>query len=116
MLRDRRYIRGEVKTKSDAMNPYQVMGIIACCTIVFAGVVALLAMQGVHILLALLGVYLVAVCCMLGMQRRARDSFEFREDLRWRQRERDPVIHRLRANDSSMVNRGAGGPADQLSV
>ena len=58
------------------MNPYQVMGIIVSCTLVFAGVVTLLTMQGVPLLLAFLGVYLVAVCCMLGMQRRARQSYD----------------------------------------
>ena len=57
------------------MNPYQVMGIIASCTLVFAGVVTLLTMQGVPLLLAFLGVYLVAVCCMLGMQKRARQTY-----------------------------------------
>ncbi len=81
------------------MNPYQVMGIIAGCTVVFAGVVTLLTMQGVHILLAFLGVYLLAVWCMLGMQRRARESFEFREDLRLRPYEREPQVHRRRARE-----------------
>ncbi len=61
------------------MNAYQVMGIIASCTVVFAGVVTLLTMQGVHILLALLGVYLFAVWNMLCMQRRARENFESSE-------------------------------------
>jgi len=37
------------------MNVYQVMGIIVGCTSVFAGVVTILAMQGIHILLALSG-------------------------------------------------------------
>ena len=56
------------------MNPYQVMGVIACCVSLFAGVVTFLTYQGVPVLMAFLGVYLVAVCCMLGMQRRARES------------------------------------------
>lgn len=82
------------------MNAYQVMGIIVCCTAVFAGVVTLLIMQGVHILLALLGVYLVAVWCMLSMQRRARDNFEVREDIGRRRLDVDPR-HRARAKDFS---------------
>ncbi len=61
------------------MNAYQVMGIIVSCTAVFAGVVTLFVMQGVHILLALLGVYLVAACSMLCMQRKARENFESSE-------------------------------------
>lgn len=99
MLAGDEYIQAVVKIKSDAMNPYQVMGIIACCTIVFAGVVTLLTMQGVHILLAFLGVYLFAVWCMLGMQRRARESFEARRDFGPHGREREPLIGRVRAND-----------------
>lgn len=61
------------------MNAYQVMGIIVSCTAVFAGVVTLLTMQGVHILLALLGVYFIAVWSMLCMQRKARENFESSE-------------------------------------
>ena len=99
MLDAGEYIRGEVIIKSDAMSPYQVMGIIACCTIVFAGVVTLLTMQGVHILLAFLGVYLFAVWCMLGMQRRARESYEARRDFGSRIGECEPLIGRIRAND-----------------
>ena len=99
MLDAGEYIRGEVIIKSDAMSPYQVMGINACCTIVFAGVVTLLTMQGVHILLAFLGVYLFAVWCMLGMQRRARESFEARRDFGSHYSEREPLIGRVRAND-----------------
>jgi|GEM_PF-2007910 len=60
------------------MNVFQVMGIIVCCAVVFTGVVALLLMQGVHILLALLGVYLLAVWIMWSMQCRARENFEAR--------------------------------------
>lgn len=81
------------------MNPYQVMGIIACCTVVFAGVVTLLTMQGVPILLAFLGVYLVAVWCMLTMQRRARQNFDAKEDYKSRRYEREAQIHRVRATD-----------------
>ena len=83
------------------MNIYQVMGIIAGCTVVFAGVVTLLTMQGVHILLALLGVYLAAVWCMLSMQRKARNTFEDRDELGTRRFDGDPRIHRARARDFS---------------
>ena len=83
------------------MNAYQVMGIIVCCSAVFAGVVTLMTMQGIHILLALLGVYLVAVWCMLSMQRRARDNFEVRDDIGRRGLDSDPRIHRARARDFS---------------
>lgn len=54
------------------------MAIIACCTVIFAGVVTFLAMQGVPILLAFLGVYLAAVGFMVGMQRRAQQAFDDR--------------------------------------
>lgn len=73
------------------MNPYQVMGIIVCCTVVFAGVVTFLTMQGIHILYAFFGVYLTAVWVMLSMQRRARESFDIMEDLRSCRYRRDPV-------------------------
>lgn len=58
------------------MSPYQVMSIIALCTVVFAGVVTILTMLGAPLLVAFLGVYLVAIWVMLGMQRRARESFD----------------------------------------
>ena len=89
------------------MNPYQVMGIIAGCTTVFAGVVALLAMQGVHVLIALLGVYLVAVSSMLAMQRRARENFEVMDDQRSRRFDRDSLRYRARAKDFSSANSAA---------
>lgn len=76
------------------MNVYQVMGIIVGCTLVFAGVVTILTMQGIHILLALSGVYLAAVCCMLSMQRKARDSFDERDNFVSRSVDRDPGKHR----------------------
>ena len=81
------------------MNPYQVMGIIVCCTVVFAGVVTFLTMQGVHILHALIGVYLLAVWFMLSMQRRARESFDIMEDLRLRRYSREPQRHRGHTRD-----------------
>ena len=58
------------------MNPYQVMGGIAFCTLIFAGVVTFLTVQGVPLLVAFLGVYLLAIWIMMGMQRRARQLFE----------------------------------------
>lgn len=91
------------------MNPYQVMGIIVCCTIVFAGVVTFLTMQGIHILQAFIGVYLVAVWCMLSMQRKARENFDFMEDLRQR-RDRDsrtPLRHRVHAIDVGPIEEPA---------
>lgn len=88
------------------MNSYQVMGIIAICTLLFSGVVTLLTMQGVHVLLALLSVYLFAVWSMLCMQRRARDNFDIRDDEK--RRHRDAVRtrnSRTRAIDFSTVER-----------
>jgi uncharacterized membrane protein len=79
------------------MKPYQIMGIIACCTIFFVGVVTLLSMQGVHILLAFLGVYLLAVLLMLGMQRRAEECFELVEGLKLRKYQRNSRMRRTRA-------------------
>jgi len=79
------------------MNPYQIMGIIAVCTTFFAGVVTLLLMQGVHILLAFLGVYLLAVFLMIGMQRRARESFELMEELKLRRYQRNSPVRRSAA-------------------
>lgn len=117
MLVGRAYIRGEFTIKSETMNPYQVMGIIACCTIVFAGVVTLLTMQGVNILQAFLGVYLFAVWCMLGMQRRARESYEARRDFgSRRRRERDPWIGRIRAKDCHTPEQGRSVNADRVGI
>jgi len=56
------------------MNPYQIMGVIAVCATVFAGVVALLASQGVPVITAFLCVYLLAIGFMLSLQRRARQA------------------------------------------
>ena len=58
------------------MNPYQIVGVIAGCSLVFAGTVALLAMQGLPVTVAFLLVYAVALVFMLCMQRRARQSCE----------------------------------------
>jgi len=56
------------------MNPYQIMGVITVCALLFAGVVALLTMQGMHVLSAFACVYIVAVGSMISMQRRARHA------------------------------------------
>jgi len=58
------------------MNPYQIMGVIAICASLFAGVVALLAMQGMPVLTAFICVYLLAIWFMLSLQRRARQAAE----------------------------------------
>lgn len=81
------------------MNPYQVMGIIACCTMVFAGVVTLLTMQGVPLLAAFLVVYLLAVWFMVGMQRRAGELYEGREHSAQRRYDRETAVRRVRIND-----------------
>ena len=83
------------------MNPYQVMGVIACCVSVFAGVVTFLTVQGVPLLLAFLGVYLFAVWCMLGMQRRARESYGCDEHPR--RRHREPPVRQARSMDEPVV-------------
>ena len=116
MLRVDEYIYREVIIMSDTMNPYQVMGIIAVCTIVFAGVVSLLTMQGMHILLAFLIVYLFAVWCMLGMQRRARDSYDAGDDLRSRRGENEPLTNRLHARDFQGSGRSGSNRIEQLRV
>lgn len=99
---------------SDAMNPYQVMGIIVCCTAVFAGVVTLLTMQGIHILHAFIGVYLLAVWFMLSMQRRARENFDIMEDLRMRRNSRDPLRHRGHASDFGSTENPAAARAEHM--
>ena len=83
------------------MNPYQVMGIIASCTLVFAGVVSVLAMQGVPLILAFLGVYLVAVWVMIGMQKRAREFYDGKEHSSQRYYDRDSAARRVRIKDLS---------------
>ncbi len=98
------------------MSPYQVMGIIAFCTIVFAGVVSLLTMQGMHILLAFLVVYLFAAWCMLGMQRRARQSYDAGDDLRLRRNEQESLTNRIRAHDFQGSSRPESNRVEQLRV
>ncbi len=56
------------------MNPYQIIGIMFSCAIVFGVVVAVLTMLGVPLLIAFLGVYLSTVWFMMGLQRRAQES------------------------------------------
>ncbi len=80
------------------MNPYQVMGIIVGCTVVFAGVVTFLTMQGVPLLLAFLAVYLIAVWVMIGMQRRARELYDGVEHAAQRSYDRDSA-RRIRMSD-----------------
>ena len=64
------------------MNPYQIVGIIAACALTFAGLVTLLAMQGMHVLVAFLLVYAVALASMVAMQRRARQSCDGEDEAR----------------------------------
>ena len=92
------------------MNPYQVMGIIASCTLVFAGVVTLLAMQGVPVLVAFLSVYLLAVFCMLGMQKRARQSYD---GMRYSDQPRhdDEVPNAVIADDFNQSDKAIPGSA-----
>jgi len=81
------------------MNPYQVMGIIAGCTAVFVGVVSVLAMQGIPLLLAFLGVYLIAVWIMAGMQKRARDLYDGEDIFAQRHYGRYSTARRVRIDD-----------------
>ena len=76
------------------MNPYQVMGVIACCVSMFAGVVTFLTVQGMPLPLAFLTVYVTAVWFMIGMQRRARESYGCAE--RPRRRRREPSLRQPR--------------------
>ena len=98
------------------MNPYQVMGIIVFCTIVFAGVVTLLTMQGIHLLHAFIGVYLVAVWFMLSMQRRARENFDVREAHSLRGYSREPQAHRAYTRDFGSTEISARSRADRVGV
>lgn len=72
---DAYYLIHKVYTKgAKQMNPYQIMGVIAVCASLFAGVVALLSMQGMPVLAAFICVYVVAIWFMLSLQRRARQA------------------------------------------
>lgn len=92
------------------MNPYQVMGIIASCTLVFAGVVTFLVMHGVPVLLAFLGVYLVAVWCMLGMQKRARQTYDGMRHLNQRRHD-DELLNADTADDLNQSGKAIADPA-----
>ena len=91
------------------MNPWQVMGVVACCVSLFVGVVTFLTWQGVPLLVAFLGVYLVAIGSMLGMQRRARESCEGME--RQRRRHEEPSTPHARVSA-----RGAETPYPPVSL
>jgi len=87
------------------MNPYEVMGLIACCASLFAAVMTFLVFQGVPFPAALLLVYLAAVGCMLGMQRRARESRgveESRHAARERPTSEPPRADTLRVSSVSL--------------
>jgi len=56
------------------MNPYQIMGVITVGAMLFAGMVAFLTMQGMHVLTAFVCVYITAIWFMLSLQRRARQA------------------------------------------
>ncbi len=61
-------------TGQHLMNPYQILGAITLCASLFAGIVALLAMQGLPIISAFVIVYAAAIWFMLSLQRRARQA------------------------------------------
>ena len=85
------------------MNPYQVMGVIVLCVSLFAAVVTFLVLQGVPVPAAFLGVYLVAVGSMLGMQRRARQSSEGTESRGRRRYDGRPVRASREAGEGDRV-------------
>ena len=83
------------------MNPFQVLGVIACCVSLFVGVLMFLSWQGVSLPVAFLGVYAVAIASMLGMQRRARESCEGLEQRRHRPH-REASVRVARAEEGVM--------------
>jgi len=85
------------------MNPYQIMGVIAICASLFAGVVALLAMQGVPVLTAFVCVYLVAIWFMLSLQRRARQAEEGADYPQQRRTDREGEVWQLPASSALML-------------
>lgn len=97
MDKAKRYLQVRTEKKRETMKPYQIVGIIVCCAIFFAGIVALLSMQGIHILLACLGIYLLAVFLMLGMQRAARGSLELMEEVKLYKFRRNYSLRRTHA-------------------
>lgn len=56
------------------MNPYQVIGLIIVCTLVFVAVVAGLTYAGVPLFAAFIGVYLATIWMMISMQKRAQQA------------------------------------------
>lgn len=56
------------------MNPYQIIGVIVICTLIFAAIVAGLTFAGLPLLVAFAGVYLTTIWVMVGMQKRARQT------------------------------------------
>ena len=84
------------------MNPYQIMGVIAICASLFAGVVALLTMQGMPVLAAFICVYVVAIWFMLSLQRRARQVADGRDFLQQRVSDRGYQSWPLKQPSSTM--------------
>lgn len=60
--------------RGEKVNPYQVIGLIAVCTLVFAAVVAGLTYAGIPLFAAFVGVYLATIWMMLSMQKRAQQA------------------------------------------
>lgn len=56
------------------MNPFQIAGVAGGCVLALAGIVGLLATQGMPVTMAFLTVYAIALLTMLCLQRRARQS------------------------------------------
>ncbi len=90
------------------MNPYQVMGIIACCTIVFAGLVTFFTMLGVPLVAAFIGVYLLAIWFMVGTQRRAKELYDGQAHSAQRRYDRETAVRRVRINDQPECETQAG--------
>ena len=91
------------------MNPYQVMGVIVCCVLMFVGVVTFLTVQGMPLPLAFLSVYLSALWVMRGMQRRARESYGCEEHPR--RRHREPSVRETLSVDVPVASVHPGGVA-----
>jgi len=112
MLRNRDVYSGHKENKRvSGMNPYQVMGGIACCTLIFAGVVAFLTVQGVPLLVAFLSVYLLAIWVMMGMQRRARQLFEENSGIQHQRRHERGVQLRSDVESNALAAHNANGIA-----
>lgn len=85
------------------MNPYQIVGIITMCASLFAGIVALLAMQGMPVLTAFICVYAVAIWFMLSLQRRARQAEEGSNHSYQRINDRDLNVWGLSASNNAVI-------------